>query len=526
MASRSYAPVEDEEEKHKSMRRFTHSCARAHADASAIPAMCVKPLVWMMATLAMAVILLAAQATKAQERPDSFADLAERLLPSVVNISTTQLIEGSDLQGPAIPQFPPGSPFEDFFEDFQNRRGEDGDLPPRQASALGSGFIIDETGIIITNNHVIAGADEITVILQNEDTYEAELIGADAETDLAVLRVEADEPLPAVPWGDSDALRVGDWVMAIGNPFGLGGSVSAGIVSARGRDINSGRYDNFIQTDAAINRGNSGGPLFDLDGQVVGINSAIYSPTGASVGIGFAIPANLAQGVIGQIIEFGRTRRGWLGVRIQTVTDDIAESLGLDDARGALVASVTPGGPAEAAGIVPGDVIIEFDERDVEDMRGLPRIVADTEVGSTVDVDVFRGGEMVTVQVELGELEVAEEQGLLAALPSEEALGIEEELSDLGLTVSPVTDPLRSEFNLSAGTEGVVILSVDPESQAASEGLQPGEVIVEVGQEAVTSPEEVAERVEAARDAGRRSVLLLIDRDGELRFVALNVSES
>ncbi|MEM7442028.1 MAG: DegQ family serine endoprotease [Pseudomonadota bacterium] len=488
--------------------------------------MCVKPLVWTATTLALAAVLLIVQASQAlaQDRPESFADLAEALLPSVVNISTTQVLDGDELGNQNVPQFPPGSPFEDFFEDFQNRRGGEG-LPPRQASALGSGFIIDSSGIVITNNHVIAGADEITVILQNDESYVAELVGADAETDIAVLRVEADEPLPAVPWGDSDALRVGDWVMAIGNPFGLGGSVSAGIVSARGRDINSGRYDNFIQTDAAINRGNSGGPLFDLDGQVVGINSAIYSPTGSSVGIGFAIPANLAQGVISQILEFGRTRRGWLGVRIQTVTDDIAESLGLEEARGALVASVTPGGPAEEAGIIPGDVIIEFNDRDVEDMRGLPRIVAETTVGAEVDVDVFRSGEIVQVEVVLGELEVAEEQGLLAALPPDEAIGIEEELSDLGLTVSSINDQLRSEYNLSSDAEGVVILSVDPESQAASEGLVPGEVIVEVGQEAVTSPEEISERIEAAQDAGRRSVLLLIDREGQLRFVALNVSE-
>jgi len=489
--------------------------------------MCVKPLVWFGATLALAIVLLTVQATQAlaQDRPDSFADLAEALLPSVVNISTTQLIEGSELDGQAVPQFPPGSPFEDFFEEFQNRRGDDGQAPPRQASALGSGFIVDASGIIITNNHVIAGADEITVILQNDETYVAELVGADAETDLAVLRVDAGEPLPAVPWGNSDVLRVGDWVMAIGNPFGLGGSVSAGIVSARGRDINSGRYDNFIQTDAAINRGNSGGPLFDLDGQVVGINSAIYSPTGSSVGIGFAIPSNLAQGVVDQIIEFGRTRRGWLGVRIQTVTDDIAESLGLGDARGALVASVTPGGPAEAAGIIPGDVIIEFNDRDVEDMRGLPRIVADTEVGAAVDVDIFRSGENVSVEVVLGELEVAEEEGLLAALPPDQVIGAEEELTDLGLTVSSLDDQLRSQFNLTGETDGVIILSVDPDSQAAREGLVPGEVIVEVGQEAVTSPAEISDRIEAARDAGRRSVLLLIERDGDLRFVALNVSE-
>ncbi|NBC34700.1 MAG: Do family serine endopeptidase [Alphaproteobacteria bacterium] len=463
------------------------------------------------------------------ERPTSFADLADQLLPSVVNISTTQTVRRGDLPGPDIPQFPPGSPFRDFFDEFFNEReGPEG--IPRQATSLGSGFIISEDGYIVTNFHVIQGADEITVLLQDESAYPAEVVGTDDRTDLAVLRVEADEPLPAVPWGDSEAMRVGDWVIAIGNPFGLGGSVTAGIISARARDIRSGPYDDFIQTDASINRGNSGGPMFNLGGQVIGINTAIFSPTGGSVGVGFAIPSSLARGVIDQLIEFGRTRRGWLGVRIQTVTEEIAESLGLEEPRGALVASVTPTGPAEDAGIQPGDVILRFNDRPVEEMRRLPRLVAETAVGSTVEVVVWRRGERRTLEVELGELEQAEEEGLLTAGPGEAPPEEEAEkpqaevLENLGFTLSAITAELRQQYDLPSQSQGVLITRVLPGTAAEEKGLRPGEVIVEVGQEPVETPADVAARVEDAREAGRNSVLLLINREGDLRFVALRVA--
>jgi serine protease Do len=461
-------------------------------------------------------------------RPPSFADLANELLPAVVNISTTQTFGGQEFEGPEMPQFPPGSPFQEFFEEFFERR-QGPNLPQRRATSLGSGFVIDSGGYIVTNFHVIEGADEITVLLHDDTNLTAELVGHDDRTDIAVLRVEPDTPLPAVGWGSSEAMRVGDWVIAIGNPFGLGGSVTAGIISARARDINSGPYDDFIQTDASINRGNSGGPMFNLDGEVIGINTAIYSPSGGSVGIGFAIPSSLARNVVDQLIEFGRTRRGWLGVRIQSVTEDIAEGLGLDEARGALVASVTPGGPAAEAGIEPGDVIIEFSDREIDEMRSLPRIVAETSVGSEVEVTVWRQGELETLTVTLGELEAAEDAGLLAGLPDEpggdDGKGAEEQLESLGMALADVTDELRRRFDLPSEAGGVVVTDVAPGSPAAERGLQPGEVIVEVGQDEVSSVEEVVGKIREARDAGRRSVLLLVEREGDMRFIALNIED-
>ena len=455
------------------------------------------------------------------DRPQSFADLAERLLPAVVNISTTQTVSGT---GPDIPRFPPGSPFEDFFDDFMDRR----DVPERRATSLGSGFIIDSSGYIVTNNHVIADADEITVILQDDSRLVAELIGTDDRTDLAVLRVEPEAALPAVPWGDSEHMRVGDWVVAIGNPFGLGGSVTAGIISARARDINAGPYDDFIQTDASINRGNSGGPMFNLDGEVIGINTAIYSPTGGSVGVGFAIPSALTQNVVAQIIEYGRTRRGWLGVRIQSVTDEIAESLGMEQPRGALVSTLTPGGPADGSGIEPGDIIVEFNGEAVPEMRRLPRIVAETPVGEDVSVVVWRGGELLTYSVTLGELEAAEDSGLLTSTPDapfQPDDGKDDDASDqiLGFTLSALDDQARRRFGLSSDAGGVLIIEVMPGSDAEFKGLRPGDLIVEVSQESVTSPADVRALVDEARQAGRQSVLLLVDTAGDLRFVAVNI---
>ncbi|MDP6218268.1 MAG: Do family serine endopeptidase, partial [Alphaproteobacteria bacterium] len=325
---------------------------------------------------------------QAADRPDSFADLAERLSPAVVNISTSMVVNNGSR--PDLPRFPEGSPFEDFFKEFEDR-GQ-----ARRTQSLGSGFIIDSSGIVVTNNHVIENADKISVILANDEVFEAELIGRDQKTDIAVLKIDpGNTRLSAVSFGDSDKLRVGDWVIAIGNPFGLGGTVTAGIVSARGRDIGSGPYDDFIQTDASINRGNSGGPLFNLDGDVIGINTAIFSQSGGSVGIGFAISANLATQVVQQLQDFGRTRRGWLGVFIQEVTEDIAESLGLKTANGALVASVTENGPADKAGLQAGDVILKFDGQAVEKSRDLPRIVAETAVEKTVEVELVRDGKTI-----------------------------------------------------------------------------------------------------------------------------------
>jgi serine protease Do len=471
-----------------------------------------------LATVAAATLTWGTVPADARGAPDSFAELAEGLLPAVVNIATTQKVRG---KRPELPQFPPGSPFEEFFRDFFDRQ-QRRDAPTRRATSLGSGFIISGDGLIVTNNHVIQDAEEITIVLQDDTKLEAEILGRDEKTDIALLKVEPTQALPFVRFGNSDDLRVGDWVIAIGNPLGFGGTVTAGIVSARGRDINSGPYDDFIQTDASINRGNSGGPLFNMKGEVIGINTAIYSPTGGSIGIGFSIPAALARPVIDQLKEFGRTRRGWLGVRIQAVTDEIAESLGLDEARGALVASVTEGGPAEKAKIEAGDVILSFDGKPVDEMRSLPRIVADTPPQREVPVTVWRKGSELTLQVAVAELEAYEQ----ASLTTEEPVAEEEgQIEGLGLSLSALSSELKQRFDLEESVGGVLVTEVADESIAARKGLRPGDVIVEVGQEEVSSPSDVARRVKKAKDDGRKSVLLLVDRQGDLRFVALRIDQ-
>jgi serine protease Do len=475
----------------------------------------------------------------AKAPPESFADLAERLLPSVVNISTTQMVKARQGPGgaPEMPRFPPGSPFEEFFKDFFERNrpdgggggGNGGGRPaPRRAQSLGSGFIIDAAGIVVTNNHVIAQADVIKVRLQDDTEFEAKLLGRDPKTDIAVLKIDpGDTKLTAVSFGDSDKLRVGDWVVAIGNPFGLGGTVTAGIVSARGRDINQGPYDDFIQTDASINKGNSGGPLFDLDGKVIGINTAIFSQSGGSVGIGFAVAARLASPVVAQLKDFGRTRRGWLGVRIQRVTDEIAEGFGLSAAKGALVAEVTKGGPAEAAGIKPGDVILTFNDREVEEMRRLPRIVAETPVGVDVPVEVWRDGRVAKVTARIGELEEAEKAQIVPASktegPDSSATG---RVDAVGLELSSLTDALRTEHTIDADTQGVLVTATDPDSPAAEKGIRPGDVIVEVDQVEVSKPADVADIVQKVIDAGKKkSVLFTVNRQGSTRFVGLRVKK-
>jgi serine protease Do len=420
---------------------------------------------------------------------------------------------------------------EEFFEEFfKNRRGQggqgDGDRTPRRVNSLGSGFIIDPSGVVVTNNHVIADADEINVILNDGTKLPAELIGKDTKSDLALLRVHPDKPLKAVKFGDSDKLRLGEWVIAIGNPFSLGGTVTAGIVSARNRDINSGPYDNYIQTDAAINRGNSGGPLFNLNGDVIGVNTAIISPSGGSIGIGFAVPSNSAVAVINQLRQFGETRRGWLGVRIQQVTDDIAESLSIKPARGALVAGIDDRGPAKPGGIEPGDVVVKFDGRDIKEMHDLPRIVADTPVGKEVEVAVIRKGKEETHTIKIGRLEDGEK--LAAADAKKNAVPEQKSVvqKTLGLELSSLSDDLRKKFKVRDSVKGVLVTAVDANvaSSATDKRLSPGDVIVEVQYEAVGNPGDLQTRLEALKAQGKKvAVLLVSNGDGETRFVALSL---
>ncbi|MTH96731.1 Do family serine endopeptidase [Roseibium sp. RKSG952] len=456
--------------------------------------------------------------------PNSVADLAEDLADAVVNISTAQTVQGR--RSVPLPQVPDGSPFQEFFEEFFNRQ-ERGEEQPRRVQSLGSGFVIDGVeGIIITNNHVIEGADEVTANFNDGTKLKAEIIGTDEKTDIAVLKVEPEEPLVDVQFGDSDGIRVGDWVMAIGNPFGLGGTVTVGIVSSLNRDINSGPYDNFIQTDASINRGNSGGPLFDMNGNVIGINTAIISPSGGSIGIGFAIPAKTATRVIAQLREYGETRRGWLGVRIQEVTDEIAESLAMDEAMGALVAGVTEGGPAEDALIEPGDVILEFDGRPVDSMRELPRMVAETAIGKAVTVVVLRKGERVTLDVTLGRLEEASADTETSEATAEDdgAGPVQEEV--LGMILSALDEEGRSEFGIDEKVTGVLVLEVAPGSSAQEKRIQAGDVIKEIAQEPVLTPADVAAQIEKLKDDGRRTALLLLSNEnGELRFVPVRIDD-
>ncbi|MBT8426178.1 MAG: DegQ family serine endoprotease [Silicimonas sp.] len=470
--------------------------------------------VWLL-IVSTALVMAQALAAAAQSRPDTFADLAEKVSPSVVNITTSTTVAASTEPGPIVPE---GSPFEDFFRDFMDRNGPNGQSP-RRSQALGSGFVISEDGYIVTNNHVIQGADEILIEFFEGFELEAEIVGTDPNTDLALLKVESDEPLAFVSWGDSEVARVGDWVMAMGNPLGQGFSVSAGIVSARGRAL-SGQYDDYIQTDAAINRGNSGGPLFNMNGDVIGVNTAILSPNGGSIGIGFAMSSRVAENVIAQLRDFGETRRGWLGVRIQDVTDDLAEGLGLTEVRGALVTDV-PEGPAMEAGMEAGDVILSFDGIDVEDTRGLVRQVGNTEIGKEVRVTVFRDGETETLRVTLGRREDAETPIPASVNSTNPVTG-----DVLGLTVSNMTDELREQLGLAEDSEGLVVADVDEASEAYEKGLRAGDIITEAGQEKVASVKDLEDRIENAREAGRKSLLLLVRREGDPRFVALSLEES
>src|SRR5467141_1758156 len=506
---------------------------------SAIPALSHRLRPWLAAVwLGTASVLISAPvSTQALARgPDGIADVAEKVIDAVVNISTSQTVEakaGGEGRG-AMPQLPPGSPFEEFFDDFfKNRRGpgggskggdKSGEFQPLKTNSLGSGFIVDTSGIVVTNNHVIADADEINVIMNDGTKIKADLVGVDKKTDIAVLKFKPVKPLIAVKFGDSDKLRLGEWVIAIGNPFSLGGSVTAGIVSARNRDINSGPYDNYIQTDAAINRGNSGGPLFNLDGEVVGINTAIISPSGGSIGIGFSVPSKTAVAVIDQLRQFGETRRGWLGVKIQQVTDEIAESLNIKPARGALVAGVDDKGPAKPAGIEPGDVVVKFDGKDVKDPKDLSRVVADTAVGKEVDVIIIRKGKEESRKVTLGRLEDTDKAQQASAKTQAEPAEKPVTQKALGLDLATLSKDLRTRYKIKDSVKGVIITNVDGTSDAADKRLSAGEVIVEVAQEAVSNAADVKKRVDQLKKDGKKSILLLVSNaDGELRFVALSV---
>jgi serine protease Do len=460
-------------------------------------------------------VLATPKMVQAEVALPSFADLIEEVSPAVVNIQTTGEREVRGQQ-PFQFRFPDGSPFDEYFRRFFDQPF--GEMQPRSRrfSAQGSGFIVDPSGFIVTNNHVVDEAGEITVILHDGTHYTAEVQGSDPQTDLAVLKIEADEPLPFVSFGDSDAARVGDWVLAIGNPFGLGHTATSGIISARGRDIRQGPFDDFIQIDAPINRGNSGGPLFNISGEVIGVNTAIFSPTGGNVGIGFAIPSAMARSIVDQLQVGGEVVRGWLGVHIQEVTDDIAASLGIE-ARGALVAQVMPGTPAAAAGVEAGDVITSFAARRVDRMRDLPRLVAETRPDSAVEIEVWRSGELVTLEATIGQMPRDDAQAQ-APTPEQEA-----EPARLGLTLAPLDAEMRARLGLDSDATGAVVTQVQPDGPAARQGVEPGDLITRVGQVPVESPDDVARLVQQAADAGRDRVLLLIVRDGSPRFVPVEL---
>ena len=484
---------------------------RAHAVPAAIVALA-----------AMIGLLPGADTAAAQQQgPQSVAPIAERLIDAVVNISTSQVAKGPE--GVPLPKVPKGSPFEEFFEDFFNKKG--GRIPPseRKVSSLGSGFVIDgKEGLVVTNNHVIEGADEIIVNFHDGSKLKVDkILGRDTKTDIALLKVTPKKPLVAASFGSSGDLKVGDWVMAIGNPFGLGGTVTVGIISAKQRDINAGPYDDFLQTDAAINKGNSGGPLFNMDGNVIGVNTAIISPTGGSIGIGFAVPADTVTAVVTQLKEHGEVRRGWLGVKIQSISEDIAESLGVPENVGALVAGVTPDSPAAKAGVEAGDVILKFDGKDVTTMRGLPKLVAQTAINKSVEIEVLRQGQKKTLTAAVGALEEDEDKTELNNSKKEEEQK-PDSTAVLGLTLLPLTDEMRSKFSFDAKLKGVLVVEIDPNSPAASKNIKAGDVITEAQQQAVDSPDDIQAAVDTVKKTGGKSVLLLVeDAKGDTRFVAI-----
>lgn len=452
--------------------------------------------------------------------PASFADVAERVTPAVVNVAVRGKL-GEQLAGPhsRMPELPEGMPFPEFFKRFFEERGMPGHGQggPKAVQGVGSGFIISPDGYLVTNNHVVDGADEVTVMLNDGSRYRASVKGRDAKTDLALLKIEANKALPYVEFGDSGRTRVGDWVLAVGNPFGLGGSVTAGIVSARGRDIHDGALDDYLQVDAPINRGNSGGPLFDASGRVIGVNTAIFSPSGGSVGIGFAIPAETAKTVVAQLRVQGRIERGWLGVQIQPVTEEIAEGLGLKGTQGALVASVVPGSPAAQAGVQAGDVILSAAGQGLEEFKQLPKTIAATRAGTEVQLGVHRQGTTKNISVVIG-LMPSDDKVAAAAEDPGSAL---DSKAKLGLYLAPLTKEARQSLKLEAETQGVLVTKVADGSPAAKAGIQPGSVISMIGQQPVSTPEDLAGKVREAAKADRPSVLLLVEKEGEKRFVSV-----
>ena len=480
------------------------------------------------AGLLVAPVAVAPLSASAQAKgTESLADLADSVVDAVVNISASQVVEEKSSANKAMPKLPPGTPFEDLFEEFFKRQlqgqNKDDAVPRnRRSSSLGSGFIIDPSGIVVTNNHVIEGANEITVILTDGRKLKAEVLGKDSKVDVAVLQVKSDKPLKAVPFGDSAKMRVGDSVMAVGNPFGLGGTVTSGIVSARNRNIDSGPYDDYLQTDASINKGNSGGPLFNMAGEVVGINTAILSPSGGSIGIGFATPANTVLPIVDQLRQYHEVRRGWLGVRIQNVDDSIAESLGLGAARGALVAGIDDKGPAKPAGLKAGDVIVTFDGKDVKDSHDLPRIVAATPVGKDVAVRIIRDAKPQDLTVKLGRLEDSDKPAADTAKPTPDAAPSATQAA-LGMQLSQLSDELRKKFGIKDTVKGVAVTGING-SPASDKAMKAGDVVVEVNQDAVSTPADIAAKVQSLKDAGKHSALLLVaNAQGEVRFVALPI---
>lgn len=447
---------------------------------------------------------------QAREVPSTFAPVAKKLLPTVVNISTTRTVKGE--KGGPFAELPPDHPLREFFGERPGMQQRE-----RRLRSLGSGFIVDGDGTIVTNHHVIRDADSVTVILHDDTRLEAEVVGVDPKTDLAVLDVDAERELAAAEWGDSQTAEIGDWVLAIGNPFGLGGSLTAGIVSARGRDINAGPYSRFIQTDTAINRGNSGGPLFNLDGEVIGVNTAILSPSGGNVGVGFALPARVAKPIVAELREDGEVTRGWLGVSVQPVTGDLAKGLELPGRKGALVGSVVKGGPAAAAGLEQGDVILELDGEAVSDAGALAWMVSQRDPGEKVAVTLWRDGKKLTKTVELGELSQAEMAARAPASGDPERVVAKR----LGLRLAPPVPQVQEKFDLPADVEGAVVIGVARGGPAASRGIRPGDVIAQVGRRKVEGPETVAQAVVKGLEQGADGAILLVRRGNQARFVSV-----
>jgi serine protease Do len=467
--------------------------------------------------LALGLMLGLGSNASAASAPESFAPLVEKLSPAVVNISTTQVVKGYEKEL-LVPYFPQGSGLEGFNKMLKPQVVQR--PKTKTTSSLGSGFIIDSKGIIITNNHVVKGATDITVRLSDNTELKAKIIGRDTRVDLAVLKVESTKPLPFVSFGDSDKARVGDWVIAIGNPYGLGGSVSAGIISARSRDINVGPVDDFIQTDAAINRGNSGGPLFDVNGKVIGINTAIFSPTGSNVGIGFALPSSQAEPVIKQIIQYGKAKRAWLGVKVQEVTPDIAESLGLKSPKGALVLEVPANSPAAKIGLKEGDVITSFNNQPIEDMRSLPKIVASSQIGKQANIEFLQGGKLLSGKVTLGEYD--EKAEIALAEEKKEAEDVTGTITKVisGMEMVELNSTIAARFGLKRN-KGLLVSAIDNNSAAATSGIVAGSILVKAGDIELSKISTLEQLIVKLKKAGKKSVLLLVQADANARFIAL-----